>query len=43
MLSAGETAGTYRIHGTVTEAELLSIAKACARRRLARELKITKP
>lgn len=31
-LSAGETAGTYRITDTVTEAELLSIAKAFARR-----------
>ena len=42
-LSAGETAGTYRITETVTEAELLSIAKAFARRRLARGRKITKP
>ncbi|MDR5907134.1 RadC family protein [Franzmannia qiaohouensis] len=42
-LSAGETAGTYRITDTVTEAELLSIAKAFARRRLARGRKITQP
>lgn len=42
-LSAGEIAGTYRITDTVTEAELLSIAKAFARRRLARGRKITQP
>lgn len=42
-LSAGETAGTYRITDAVTEAELLSIAKAFARRRLARGRKITQP
>ncbi|USZ51082.1 DNA repair protein RadC [Halomonas sp. DN3] len=42
-LSAGETAGTYRITDTVTEAELLGIAKAFARRRLAKGRKITKP
>ncbi|MEQ5858438.1 DNA repair protein RadC [Halomonas litopenaei] len=42
-LSAGENAGTYRITDTVTEAELLSIAKAFARRRLARGRKITQP
>ena len=42
-LSAGETAGTYRIIDTVTESELLSIAKAFARRRLARGRKITQP
>ncbi|WP_458526173.1 RadC family protein [Onishia taeanensis] len=42
-LSAGETAGTYRITDTVTEAELLSIAKAFARRRLTKGRKITKP
>ena len=42
-LSAGETAGTYRITAPVTEAELLSIAKAFARRRLARGRKITQP
>lgn len=42
-LSAGETAGTYRITDMVTEAELLGIAKAFARRRLARERKITQP
>lgn len=42
-LSAGETAGTYRITDTVTEAELLSIAKAFARRRLAKGRKITQP
>ncbi|MFC0267916.1 JAB domain-containing protein [Kushneria aurantia] len=42
-LSAGETAGTYRITDTVTEAELLSIARAFARRRLARGRKITQP
>jgi DNA repair protein RadC len=42
-LSAGETAGTYRITDQVTEAELLSIAKAFARRRLARGRKITQP
>jgi DNA repair protein RadC len=42
-LSAGETAGTYRINAPVTEAELLSIAKAFARRRLARGRKITQP
>ncbi|RAH37789.1 DNA repair protein RadC [Halomonas sp. SL1] len=42
-LSAGETAGTYRITDTVTESELLSIAKAFARRRLARGRKITQP
>ena len=42
-LSAGETAGTYRIIDTVTESELLSIAKAFARRRLARGRKIPQP
>tara|TARA_B100000700_G_scaffold59109_1_gene64260 strand:- start:59224 stop:59721 length:498 start_codon:yes stop_codon:yes gene_type:complete len=42
-LSAGEAAGTYRITDTVTEAELLSIARAFARRRLARGRKITQP
>lgn len=42
-LSAGETAGTYRIIDPVTESELLSIAKAFARRRLARGRKITQP
>jgi len=42
-LSASETAGTYRITAPVTEAELLSIAKAFARRRLARGRKITQP
>ncbi|WP_442488845.1 RadC family protein [Halomonas litopenaei] len=42
-LSAGEIAGTYRITAPVTEAELLSIAKAFARRRLARGRKITQP
>lgn len=42
-LSAGETAGTYRITDTVTESELLSIARAFARRRLARGRKITQP
>ncbi|SDM19377.1 DNA repair protein RadC [Franzmannia pantelleriensis] len=42
-LSAGETAGTYRITDTVTEAELLSIAQTFARRRLARGRKITQP
>lgn len=42
-LSAGETAGTYRITDTVTESELLDIAKLLARRRLARGRKITLP
>ncbi|KXS36652.1 MAG: DNA repair protein RadC [Halomonadaceae bacterium T82-2] len=42
-LSAGETAGTYRITDTVTESELLNIAKAFARRRLAKGRKITQP
>ncbi|GKW48605.1 RadC family protein [Halomonas sp. NCCP-2165] len=42
-LRAGEVAGTYRITDTVTEAELLSIAKAFARRRLAKGRKITQP
>ncbi|SHE75783.1 DNA repair protein RadC [Modicisalibacter ilicicola DSM 19980] len=42
-LSAGETAGTYRITAPVTEAELLSIAQAFARRRLARGRKISQP
>ncbi|MCD6009263.1 RadC family protein [Halomonas sp. IOP_31] len=42
-LSAGETAGTYHVTGSVTESELLSIAKAFARRRLARGRKITQP
>lgn len=42
-LSAGETAGTYRITDSVTEAELLSIARYFARRRLARGRKITQP
>ncbi|ATJ83405.1 DNA repair protein RadC [Halomonas beimenensis] len=42
-LSAGETTGTYRITDTVTESELLSIAKAFARRRLAKGRKITQP
>ncbi|MBD3897915.1 DNA repair protein RadC [Halomonas sp. ML-15] len=42
-LSAGETAGTYRITAPVTEAELLSIAQAFARRRLAKGRKITQP
>ncbi|WP_136248429.1 RadC family protein [Halomonas borealis] len=42
-LRAGETAGTYRITDTVTEAELLIIAKSFARRRLSRGRKITQP
>lgn len=42
-LSAGETAGTYRITDTVTEAELLSIARAFAKRRLAKGRRITQP
>lgn len=42
-LSAGETSGTYRIIDSVTESELLSIAKTFARRRLAKGRKITQP
>ncbi|MCG6658525.1 DNA repair protein RadC [Halomonas campisalis] len=42
-LSAGEVAGTYHVTAPVTEAELLSIAQAFARRRLARGRKITQP
>lgn len=42
-LSAGEVAGTYHITAPVTEAELLSITNAFARRRLARGRKISQP
>ncbi|MEA3250600.1 MAG: DNA repair protein RadC [Pseudomonadota bacterium] len=42
-LSAGEVAGTYHITAPVTEAELLSIAQAFARRRLGRGRKLTQP
>ena len=42
-LKAGEVAGTYDITAPITEAELVSIAKAFARRRLARGRKITQP
>ncbi|MBZ5875240.1 RadC family protein [Chromohalobacter israelensis] len=42
-LSAGEVAGTYHITAPVTEAELLSIAKGMARRRLSRGRKISQP
>jgi DNA repair protein RadC len=42
-LVAGEVAGTYQVTAPVTEAELLGIAKAFARRRLARGRKITQP
>lgn len=42
-LSAGEVAGTYHITAPITEADLLSIAKAFARRRLAKGRKITQP
>ena len=42
-LSAGEIPGTYHITAPVTEAELLSIAQAFARRRLAKGRKITQP
>lgn len=42
-LSAGEVAGTYHVTDTVTEAELLSIAKVLARRRLSKGRKITQP
>ncbi|MEC8917500.1 MAG: DNA repair protein RadC [Pseudomonadota bacterium] len=42
-LRAGEVAGTYQVTTAVTEAELLGIAKAFARRRLARGRKITHP
>lgn len=42
-LKAGEVAGTYDITTPITEAELVSIAKAFARRRLARGRKLTRP
>ncbi len=42
-LKAGEVAGTYDITAPITEAELVSIAKAFSRRRLARGRKITQP
>lgn len=42
-LRAGETPGTYRITAPVTEAELLSMAQAFARRRLGRGRKLTQP
>ncbi|WP_304526531.1 DNA repair protein RadC [Halomonas sp. I5-271120] len=42
-LKAGEVAGTYDITAPMTEAELVSIAQAFARRRLARGRKITQP
>lgn len=41
-LKAGEMAGTYDITAPITEAELVSIAQAFARRRLARG-RITRP
>ncbi|MDX5377659.1 MAG: hypothetical protein LPK08_09120 [Halomonas sp.] len=42
-LSAGETAGTYRITDTVTEAELSGIAQTFAKRRLTRGRNNTQP
>ncbi|MFC2993211.1 RadC family protein [Halomonas tibetensis] len=42
-LTAGEVAGTYHITAPVTEAELLGIAQAFARRKLARGRKLTQP
>lgn len=42
-LKAGEIAGTYDITSPITEAELVSIAQAFARRRLARGRKLTRP
>lgn len=42
-LRAGEIAGTYRVTAPVTEAELLGIAQAFARRRLSRGRKLTQP
>lgn len=42
-LKAGEIAGTYDITAPITEAELVSIAQAFARRRLTRGRKLTRP
>nr|WP_298410485.1 DNA repair protein RadC [uncultured Halomonas sp.] len=42
-LLAGEVAGTYHITAPVTEHDLLGMAQALARRRLARGRKITQP
>ncbi|MEQ5766566.1 DNA repair protein RadC [Halomonas sp. H33-56] len=42
-LKAGEIAGTYDITAPITEAELVSIAQAFARRRLAKGRRITQP
>lgn len=42
-LIAGELAGTYHVTEAVTESDLLQIAKALARRRLAKGRKITQP
>ncbi|MDZ7852292.1 MAG: DNA repair protein RadC [Halomonas sp.] len=42
-LSAGEVAGTYHITSPITEAELISIARGFARRKLARGRKLTQP
>src|SRR5690554_133977 len=42
-LIAGELAGTYHVTEAVTESDLLQIAKAFARRRLAKGRKITQP
>ena len=42
-LVAGELAGTYHVTEAVTESDLLQIAKAFARRRLAKGRKITQP
>ncbi|AXY44021.1 DNA repair protein RadC [Halomonas sp. JS92-SW72] len=42
-LKAGEVAGTYDITAPITEAELVSIAQAFARRKLARGRKLTRP
>ncbi len=42
-LVAGEVAGTYHVTSPVTERDILSMAQALARRRLARGRKLTQP
>jgi len=42
-LIAGETPGTYRLNGDVTDAQLLHLAKMLARRKLRKGNKLTEP
>jgi DNA repair protein RadC len=42
-LIAGETPGTYRVEGDVTDAQLLHLAKLLARRKLRKGSKLTTP